>query len=170
MEKMCSAKNLIPALAVAGAHGRRDSTGMALQVAAEKDCHHLWPGRGGVPPVQISWDHCLSDTSLLFLSIGRSGSVEFWRGGGIFLSFHSINVLDLLQRDMRPLCFWPVTPSAIQLKEFKERQKAEMVIYYLGPDFLIYIFINLAIWCAGAGFFTFYFRSGVAIEHICASI
>ena len=160
---MCSAKNLTPAQVVTEDYGRRDFTGMALQVVAEKDCHRLWPGRGSGPSVQISWDHCLSDTSLLFLSIGRSGSVESWRGGGHLLSFHSINVLDLLQRDMRPLCFWFVSPSAIQLKEFKERQKAEMVIYYLRPDFLIYIFIISAIWWVGAGIFTLYFHCGETI-------
>ena len=96
---MCSQKNVILALGIAGAHGCRDSTKMALQVAAKKDCHHLWPGRGGVPPVQISWDHCLSDTFLLFLSIGRSRSVESWRGSGNLFSFHLINVMDQLQRD-----------------------------------------------------------------------
>ena len=96
---MCSAKNLIPALAIAGAHGRRESTGTALLVADEKDRHHLWQGTGGGPTVQHSWELCLSDKSLSFLSTGRSGSGESWRGGGHLFSFQSISVLDQLQRD-----------------------------------------------------------------------
>ena len=95
---MCSAKNLIPALAIAGAHGHRNSTGTAHPVAAEKDRYRLWPGSGGGPPVQFSWELYLSDKSLFFLSNGISGSVESWRGGGHL--FHSINVMDQLQRDI----------------------------------------------------------------------
>ena len=161
---MSSAKNLIPALAAAEAHGRRDSTGMALQVAVEKDCHRLWPGRGGGPSVQNRWVHSLSDTSLLFLSLGRYGSVESCRGGGHLLSFHSINVLDLLHRDMMPLWVWPAVPSSIQIKDFEERQKAETVIYFPGSNFLIHFFFFSATWYAGAGSFTFYYRCGVATE------
>ena len=84
---MCSAKNLISALARAEAHGRRASTGTAHLVIAEKDGHRLGPCSGGVPLVQQSWELFLSETSLFLLSIGRSRSVEPWRDDGAFVFF-----------------------------------------------------------------------------------
>jgi len=39
---MCSATTLFSALAIAGAHGRRDFTGMAHPVDAEKDRDRFW--------------------------------------------------------------------------------------------------------------------------------
>lgn len=78
---MCSAKNLSPALAAAGAHGRRDSTGMARPGAAEKVCRCLWPGRRGGTTVQTSWDHSAPNTSLGILTNGRNGSDGYCEGG-----------------------------------------------------------------------------------------
>ena len=66
----------------------------------------IGPGSEGDPPAQHRWDLCLSDKSLLFFSIGRSGSVESWRGGRHLFSFHSINVMDQLQRDYIITATW----------------------------------------------------------------
>ena len=73
---------------------------MIIILYNKKDRHRLWPGTGGGPTVQHSWELCFSDKSLSFLSTGRSGSGESWRGGGHLFSFQSIIVLDQLQRDI----------------------------------------------------------------------
>ena len=96
---MCSTLNIIYALAIAGAHGRRASTRTAHPVATEKVRHRLWPSSGGGPLALQSWELCLSKKSLFFFSIERCGSVESWRGGGHLFFFYSINVMVQLQRD-----------------------------------------------------------------------